>query len=102
MPSTDAERDKQNLIAQWAFDTSSILGRFHLWLEDVEVEEERHREPGTRFSFLPARMESLVAMTAAKRNSTNALIVEQERLRSPHLHRLHDPTNTSRVSSSKG
>lgn len=27
---------RQNLIAQWAFDTRSILGRFHLWLEDVE------------------------------------------------------------------
>ena len=65
MPSTEEKRGKKNLIAQWAFDTSPILGRFHLWLEDVEVEEERHREPGTRFSFLPARMESLVAMTAA-------------------------------------
>ena len=27
---------RRNLIAQWAFDTRSILGRFHLWLEDVE------------------------------------------------------------------
>lgn len=61
----DVQRRKNNLIAQWAFDTSSILGRFHLWLEDVEIDEERHQEPGTRFSFLPARMESLVAMTAA-------------------------------------
>lgn len=27
---------RRNSIAQWAFDTRSILGRFHLWLEDVE------------------------------------------------------------------
>ena len=26
------------LIAQWAFDTRPVLLRFHLWLEDVEVE----------------------------------------------------------------
>lgn len=26
----------RNLVAQWAFDTRSILGRFHIWLEDVE------------------------------------------------------------------
>lgn len=59
------QRRKNDLIAQWAFDTSPILGRFHLWLENVELDEERHAEPGTRFSFLPPRMESLVAMTAA-------------------------------------
>jgi len=27
---------RRNLVAQWAFDTRPILGRFHLWLEDVE------------------------------------------------------------------
>jgi hypothetical protein len=32
------DMDRRNLIAQWAFDTRSILGRFHLWLEDVELE----------------------------------------------------------------
>lgn len=30
------DQTRRNLIAQWAFDTRSILGRFHLWLEDVE------------------------------------------------------------------
>ena len=30
------ERLRRDRIAQWAFDTRSILGRFHLWLEDVE------------------------------------------------------------------
>ncbi len=29
--------EKRNLVAQWAFDTSPILGRFHLWLEDVAI-----------------------------------------------------------------
>jgi hypothetical protein len=29
--------DRRNLIAQWAFDTRAILGRFHLWLNDVEL-----------------------------------------------------------------
>ncbi len=33
---TDMDMDRRNLIAQWAFDTRSVLGRFHLWLEDVE------------------------------------------------------------------
>ena len=30
------DTERRNLIAQWAYDTRSILGRFHLWLEDVE------------------------------------------------------------------
>jgi len=30
------DMDRRNRIAQWAFDTRGILGRFHLWLEDVE------------------------------------------------------------------
>ncbi len=29
--------DRRHLIAQWAFDTRAILGRFHLWLKDVEL-----------------------------------------------------------------
>jgi len=28
---------RRNQIAQWAFDTRAILGRFHLWLEDIEL-----------------------------------------------------------------
>jgi len=30
--------DKRNLIAQWSFDARPVLLRFHLWLEDVEVD----------------------------------------------------------------
>lgn len=59
---------KRDLIAQWAFDTRPILGRFNLWLEDVDVEWFRG-EPAEEFtrqiSFLDARMERLMALTAA-------------------------------------
>lgn len=41
---------RRNLVAQWAFDTRSILGRFHLWLEDVE-EVWFSRPSGQDFSF---------------------------------------------------
>ena len=30
------DMEQKNLRAQWAFDTRAVLGRFHLWLEDVE------------------------------------------------------------------
>ena len=39
---TDTE--KRNLIAQWAFDTSG-LSEYHLWLEDVEVNEPARCRP---------------------------------------------------------
>ena len=35
--------EKRNLIAQWAFDTRPVLLRFHLWLEDVEIERAQER-----------------------------------------------------------
>ncbi len=28
--------DRRNRVAQWAYDTRGILGRFHLWLDDVD------------------------------------------------------------------
>ena len=28
--------ERRNRVAQWAYDTRGVLGRFHLWLEDVE------------------------------------------------------------------
>ena len=61
-------QDKQDIIAQWSFDTRPILGRFHIWLDDVEVEWVRG-EPVKEFtreiSFLDGRMERLFAMTGA-------------------------------------
>jgi hypothetical protein len=37
---TGMDMERRNRIAQWAFDARSILGRFHLWLDDVEVQPE--------------------------------------------------------------
>ncbi len=65
---SEAERLKRDLIAQWAFDTRPILGRLHLWLEDVEVEWIRGRQAAeftSQISFLDGRMERLMAMTVA-------------------------------------
>ncbi len=57
------ETNRRNRIAQWAFDTRSILGRFHLWLEDVE---ERWVQGGsdTALSFVGDSLEKAF-MTAA-------------------------------------
>ena len=60
--------DRKNRIAQWAFDTRPILGRFHLWLEDVEIDWVRgdnKRSINQSISFVDERMERLFTMTAA-------------------------------------
>ena len=61
--------NRRNLIAQWSFDTRPILGRFHLWLDDVEIEWIRGKRHGSDFnnniSFVDDRMERLFIMTAA-------------------------------------
>jgi len=55
---------KQNLVAQWAFDTRPVLLRFHLWLEDVEVERAQ-AEPVSAHSFAPRGIARCLAMTSA-------------------------------------
>jgi len=55
---------KQNLVAQWAFDTRPVLLRFHLWLEDVEVERSQ-AEPVSAHSFAPRGIARCLAMTSA-------------------------------------
>src|SRR3989442_15765072 len=55
---------KRNLIAQWAFDTRPVLLRFHLWLEDVEVERAQ-AEPVSAHSFAPRGIARCLAMTSA-------------------------------------
>jgi hypothetical protein len=61
-------KDKRDIVAQWSFDTRPILGRFHIWLDDVEIEWVRG-EPAKEFtrplSFMDGRMERLFAMTGA-------------------------------------
>lgn len=65
---TNSVQERKDRIAQWAFDTRPILGRFHLWLEDVEVEwnwGKSFREFSSEISFLEGSMERLFAMTGA-------------------------------------
>jgi hypothetical protein len=58
------DRERRNRIAQWAFDTRSILGRFHLWLEDVD---ERWILGGTTgsLSFAGSSLERAFIMATA-------------------------------------
>lgn len=55
---------KRNLIAQWAFDTRPVLLRFHLWLEDVEVDRAQD-QPVSAFTFTPRGIARCLAMTSA-------------------------------------
>jgi hypothetical protein len=55
---------KRDLIAQWAFDTRPVLLRFHLWLEDVEVER-LQAEPVSAHTFAPRGIARCLAMTSA-------------------------------------
>ncbi len=63
-----SEHERRDRVAQWAFDTRPILGRMHLWLEDVDVEW-IDGVPVAEFtrdlSFMDGRMERLIAMTTA-------------------------------------
>lgn len=56
--------DKRNLIAQWAFDTRPVLLRFHLWLEDVEVERSQ-AQAVSQHAFTPRGIARCLAMTSA-------------------------------------
>ncbi len=59
---------KKNIIAQWAFDTRPILGRLHLWLEDVSIEwikGQTKDELNDSISFVDNRTEKMLAMTSA-------------------------------------
>jgi hypothetical protein len=59
---TDIE--KRNMIAQWSFDTRPVLLRFHLWLEDVEVERAQ-AEPVSAHTFTPRGIARCLALTSA-------------------------------------
>lgn len=56
--------DKRNVVAQWAFDTRPVLERFHLWLEDVEVERAQ-AGPVSDHAFTPRGITRCLATTAA-------------------------------------
>ncbi|HSB20635.1 MAG TPA: hypothetical protein VLD85_11545 [Anaeromyxobacteraceae bacterium] len=59
-----SDAEKRNLIAQWAFDTRPVLLRFHLWLEDVEVERSQ-AAPVSAFTFTPRGIARCLAVTSA-------------------------------------
>ena len=59
---------QKNVVAQWAFDARPILGRFHIWLEDVKIEWVKGQvkdELDDSISFADDRSERMLAMTAA-------------------------------------
>lgn len=58
------DRARRDLIAQWAFDTRPILGRFHLWLDDVE-ERWITGDPIENESFVGEALERAFVMSAA-------------------------------------
>jgi hypothetical protein len=57
-------RARRDLNSQWAFDARPVLGRFHLWLEDVE-ERRVTGEPSQDLSFVGTSLEKCLIMTAA-------------------------------------
>ena len=56
--------DKRNLIAQWSFDARPVLLRFHLWLEDVEVERSQALAVSDH-AFAPRGIARCLAMASA-------------------------------------
>ena len=56
--------DKRNLIAQWSFDARPVLLRFHLWLEDVEVERSQVLAVSDH-AFAPRGIARCLAMASA-------------------------------------
>jgi hypothetical protein len=58
---------RRDLIAQWAYDTRSILGRFHLWLDDVEERFVQGGRPDDddALSFAGAGLEKGFILSAA-------------------------------------
>jgi hypothetical protein len=56
-------RARRDRISQWAFDARPVLGRFHLWLEDVE-ESRVEGEAGLDLSFAGTSLEKCLIMTA--------------------------------------
>jgi hypothetical protein len=61
---TDTDIDKRNLVAQWAWDTRPVLLRFHLWLEDVEVDRAQAQSVSA-YTFTPRGIARCLAMTSA-------------------------------------
>jgi hypothetical protein len=69
MPTTlPQETFRRDMLAQWAFDCRPVLGRFHLWLEDVDTQWSKGRPSPDKpawMSFVHGAIERQLAMTAA-------------------------------------
>lgn len=68
MPNLAQDTHRRDMLAQWAFDCRPVLGRFHLWLEDVETQWYKGRptpENPCDMSFVLGALERQLAMTAA-------------------------------------
>ena len=69
MLTVDSDLQKRrDMLAQWAFDTRPVLGRFHIWLEDVETQWNYGRPQPNQpsdMSFIPGGIERQLAMTCA-------------------------------------
>lgn len=59
------DMNHRNRVAQWAFDTRSVLARFHLWLEDIEDDWNPTRHSDDAFSFVGSSLEKAFIMTTA-------------------------------------
>lgn len=65
---TSQDTHRRDMLAQWAFDCRPVLGRFHLWLEDVDTEWTKGRPSPAKpcdMSFVQGSLERQLAMTAA-------------------------------------
>ena len=56
--------ERRNRVAQWVFDSRAILGRFHLWLEGVEIEQHGRPRRGD-LSFVGGSLERAFVVAAA-------------------------------------
>jgi len=56
--------DRKDLIAQWVYDTKAVLGRFHVWLEDVEQDWIRG-QPDVDVPFVGPALERAFMMGTA-------------------------------------
>ncbi len=59
------DRTRLDRIAQWAFDSRSVLGRFHLWLEDVEERWIDGGGPNEALSFVGPSLEKALITASA-------------------------------------
>lgn len=66
--SLEEQQHRRDMLAQWAFDCRPVLGRFHLWLDEVETVWTKGRpspESPCDMSFVLGAIERQLAMTAA-------------------------------------